>query len=273
MVDASRTTPTRSVVASTIRSMGTRIAAALVALAIPAAALAAGLPPLPPPPAPQPRVAQIASVPAAARAPQAQAQAASRKAAAETTASRSAAARKKAAAAARRAGQPAAAVARIPCVQFVRATTDFRVSGNAHLWWSHAAGVHARGSVPEVGSVLSFKSIKAMPMGHVAVVSRVVSSREIRIDHSNWVHRGVLRGAEVVDVSPRNDWTAVRVSLKPGAAAYGSIYPTNGFIYARPHGSDVETLAERPADLGLPRLSPAPRDLRPAAERFTRAPG
>lgn len=264
MVDASRTTPTRSVVASTIRSMGTRIAAALVALAIPAAALAAGLPPLPPPPAPQPRTAQIASVPAAARAPQAQAQAASRKAAAETTASRSAAARKKAA---------AAAVARIPCVQFVRATTDFRVSGNAHLWWSHAAGVHARGSVPEVGSVLSFKSIKAMPMGHVAVVSRVVSSREIEIDHSNWVHRGVVRGAEVVDVSPRNDWTAVRVSLKPGAAAYGSIYPTNGFIYARPHGSDVETLAERPADLGLPRLSPAPRDLRPAAERFTRAPG
>jgi len=156
---------------------------------------------------------------------------------------------------------------RIQCVQYVVANSEFRVRGNARDWWNNARDVHARGNTPEPGSVLSFRSVRTMPLGHVAVVSRVVSSREIRIDHSNWVHRGVLRGAEVVDVSPRNDWTAVRVSLKPGAAAYGSIYPTNGFIYARPHGSDVETLAERPADLGLPRLNPAPRDLRPAADR------
>jgi len=250
-----------------------RLTAAVLAFALPAVALASSLtPPPPPPPAPQPRASnQVASVPAA-RALQARPTLRQAPEAPEAAAAAGAAPRK----AARRQGQhtTTAAVARIPCVQFVRATTDFRISGNAHLWWSRAAGVHARGSVPEVGSILSFKSIKQMPMGHVAVVSRVISSREIEIDHSNWVHRGIVRGAEVVDVSPRNDWTAVRVSLKPGAAAYGSIRPTNGFIYARPHGSDVPNLAERPVDLGMPKLGPAPRDLRPQSERApTRAPG
>jgi hypothetical protein len=267
MTKASRPTPISATTASIIRSMAVRVALAL-SLALPMPALAAGLvPPPPPPPAPKSRAAvDVASLPAS-RAVQAQTPRQT-VATTATTSGRAAANRN-----ARRPAQPAvAAVGRIPCVQFVRATTDFRLSGNAHLWWSRAAGVHARGSVPEVGSILSFKSIKSMPLGHVAVVSRVISSREIEIDHSNWVNRGVIRGAEVVDVSPRNDWTAVRVSLKPGAAAYGSIYPTNGFIYARPHGSDVETLAERPVDLGLPRMGPPPRDLRPNAER-SRAPG
>ena len=237
------------------------------ALALPAPASAAERAPTPPPP-PAPPVrattAQVASVPAAVRAGQQQRKTES----AATTAQ----ARKKVAKRQHATRQQAGA-ARLPCVQFVRQTTDFRLSGNAHLWWSRAAGVHARGSVPEAGSILSFKSIKSMPMGHIAVVSQVISSREIRIDHSNWVHGGVVRGAEVVDVSPRNDWTAVRVSLKPGTASYGSIYPTNGFIHARPHGSDVANLAERPVDMGMPRLGPAPRDLRPQAERSTRAPG
>lgn len=267
MTQTSRPTPISTMTASIIRSMAARLALAL-ALALPVPALATGLvPPPPPPPAPKPRATlDVARLPAPrAIQPQAPRQAAT---AVTTTTGRAAAKRH-----AKRPAQPSAAtVARIPCVQFVRATTDFRLSGNAHLWWARAAGVHARGSVPEVGSVLSFKSIKAMPMGHIAVVSRVISSRQIEIDHSNWVNRGIIRGAEVVDVSPRNDWTAVRVSLKPGAAAYGSIYPTNGFIHARPHGSDVENLAERPADLGLPRMGPAPRDLRSNGERG-RAPG
>jgi surface antigen len=237
------------------------------ALALPALAPAAErAPPPPPPPAPPMRVttAQVATLPAAARAGQQQ-----RKVETAATAPNT----RKKTAKRQQATRQHAAAARLPCVQFVRQTTEFRLSGNAHLWWSRAAGVHARGSVPEVGSILSFKSIKSMPMGHIAVVSQVISSREIRIDHSNWVHGGVVRGAEVVDVSPRNDWTAVRVSLKPGTASYGSIYPTNGFIHARPHGSDVANLAERPVDMGMPRLGPAPRDLRPQAERATRAPG
>lgn len=260
-----RPTPIRRHAASIVR-----LTAALLACVLPASALASNLvPPPPPPPAPHSRASsEVASLPAA-RALQARP---AQRQAPEATAATAPSPR----ANARRHGQPAAAtaVARVPCVQFVRANSDFRISGNAHLWWSRAAGVHARGSVPEVGSILSFKSIKQMPMGHVAIVSRVISSREIEIDHSNWVHRGVVRGAEVVDVSPRNDWTAVRVSLKPGAAAYGSIRPTNGFIYARPHGSDVPNLAERPIDTGMPKLGPAPRDLRPQSERAaTRAPG
>lgn len=163
--------------------------------------------------------------------------------------------------------RPMAGNSRIPCVQFVRGTTSFRLTGNAHLWWPRAAGVHARGNVPEIGSILSFPSIRKMPMGHVAVVSCVISSREIEIDHSNWVDRGVIIGAEVIDVSPRNDWTAVRVSLKPGAKAYGSIYPTNGFIYARPFGSPIIRLAEHPTDLGVAPLTGERTELRGNARR------
>ena len=37
----------------------------------------------------------------------------------------------------------------------------------------------------------------------------------------------------VIDVSPDNSWTQVRVSLG-GEGKYGSVYPTYGFIYDRP---------------------------------------
>jgi hypothetical protein len=69
------------------------------------------------------------------------------------------------------------------------------------------------------------------------VVTNVVSSREVMIDHANWAgpgasKGGVSRGMSVIDVSPDNSWTQVRVSL--GNDNYGSVYPTYGFIYDRP---------------------------------------
>ena len=97
------------------------------------------------------------------------------------------------------------------------------------------AGVYARGSAPEAGAVLNFRANGHMRLGHVAVVERVVSSREIEIDHANWAWAGkgnISRGVSVIDVSDRNDWTAVRVSLGRGEE-YGSIYGTYGFIYDR----------------------------------------
>jgi hypothetical protein len=84
-----------------------------------------------------------------------------------------------------------------------------------------------------------------MPLGHVALVSRVVDEREIEIDHNNWLGVGPVRGASVVDVSPRNDWTAVRVANRAGTRVYGRVYPTDGFIHARAPGSEPPMVAAR----------------------------
>ncbi|HKM61956.1 MAG TPA: hypothetical protein VJY39_05640 [Acidisphaera sp.] len=73
-----------------------------------------------------------------------------------------------------------------------------------------------------------------MPLGHVAVVTRVLGKRLIEIDHANWSFPGAItRGVEVVDVSDHNDWTAVHVELGR-SDWFGSLYATNGFIYGRP---------------------------------------
>ena len=129
------------------------------------------------------------------------------------------------------AGRPAARV--IQCVAFARADSGVQLAGNAANWWDNAAGVYARGASPEIGSVLNFRANARMRLGHVAVVSAVLNPREVLIDQSHWNSRGVSRDISVVDVSPDNDWTAVRVAVNH-ADTYGSIYPTYGFIYPRP---------------------------------------
>lgn len=154
----------------------------------------------------------------------------------------------------------------LQCVPFARDASGIELVGNAWTWWDEAAGVYERGSTPEPGSVLAFRANGVMRLGHVAVVSRVVNGREIEIDHANWGgYRGsVARGVSVVDVSPNNDWTAVRVGLGQ-SDDYGSIYPTRGFIYGRPDRGTM--VAARAAPAPKPELNPAPRDLRPAVER------
>jgi surface antigen len=156
----------------------------------------------------------------------------------------------------------------ISCVPFARNDSGIDLTGNAWQWWGHAAGVYARGSVPEPGSVLAFRSNPHMRLGHVAVVSRIVNRREIEIDQANWwsvgMRGGVSRDVRVVDVSEANDWTAVRVGLGY-SDSYGAVYPTYGFIYDRPDTGMVRADVTAPAP--EPTLNPAPRDLRPAVER------
>jgi len=126
--------------------------------------------------------------------------------------------------------------AHLQCVPFARNDSGIELKGNANIWWNEAAGRYQRGSRPEPGSVLSFSANGRMRLGHVAVVSNVVGAREIEIDHANWwgprSYGGVARGVPVIDVSPNNDWTEVRVSL--GGGMFGSVYRTHGFIYDRP---------------------------------------
>jgi hypothetical protein len=108
-----------------------------------------------------------------------------------------------------------------------------KLFGDAWRWWSAAAGLYDRGAIPRAGSVLSFQSNPRMPLGHIAVVTRVISQREIEVDHANWAPGAVGRQVHVLDVSAANDWTAVRVEL-PEPDHFGAVYGTNGFIYGWP---------------------------------------
>ncbi len=141
---------------------------------------------------------------------------------------------------------PVSMTSGLSCVPFARMATGMNISGDARLWWSNAAGTYIRGNAPERGSVLAFMASGGMQRGHVAVVSRVVGPRTIQIDHSNWggpgIRRGtVMRGVTVMDVSDRNDWTAVRVQVGHDSNSFGRTYPTHGFIYNRPAGTRMMT--------------------------------
>ena len=119
----------------------------------------------------------------------------------------------------------------ISCVPFARNASGIAVGGNAWQWWDNAAGVYARGSVPESGSVLAFRSNGRMRLGHVAVVSRVINPREIEVEHANWwgagMYGGVARNIPVVDVS-RRPMTGRRCASASARAASSaaSIRPT-----------------------------------------------
>ena len=156
----------------------------------------------------------------------------------------------------------------ISCVPYARQVSGIMVPGNAWQWWDNAAGEYARGDQPEAGSVLNFRANSRMPLGHVAVVSKVINAREIIVDQANWggygMRGGVSHNVAVVDVSEANNWSAVRVALSR-SGDFGSIYPTYGFIYNRADSGMVTASVNRPAPLR--EINPVPSDLRPAAER------
>lgn len=117
------------------------------------------------------------------------------------------------------------------CVRVVRSLTNFSIRGDAWAWWDGAAGRYSRDSRPAVGSVLVFKRSRHMPRGHVSVVSAVTNSRVIRVDHSWLGGQGLIRGMRVVDISPENDWSDVRV-WHPRIDDLGlKTYTTYGFIH------------------------------------------
>ena len=118
---------------------------------------------------------------------------------------------------------------RLWCVPFARSVSGINIRGNAKTWWAAAKGQYARGHEPRIGAVMAFAASRAMPLGHVAVVSQVISDREILIDHANWDRNRITTDHRVVDVSPKGDWSQVRVANKAGSL--GRVNPVNGFIY------------------------------------------
>ena len=119
------------------------------------------------------------------------------------------------------------------CVPYARKISGINIHGNANTWWSQAKGRYERGHEPREGAVLAFASHGKMRLGHVAMVSEVVSDREIRLTHANWSRPGrVETGVRAVDVSPNNDWSEVKVWYGPIGDLGTTVYPTKGFIYA-----------------------------------------
>lgn len=137
----------------------------------------------------------------------------------------------------------------LQCAPFAREVSGIEIRGNANTWWGQAAGRYERGHQPSVGAVMAFKSIRSMPIGHVAMVSRIVGDREVLLTHANWSHRGgIERNVRAIDVSPNNDWSQVKVWFAPTGGLGTTVYPLSGFIYAgrAPRGEEAPAVQTLP---------------------------
>ena len=122
------------------------------------------------------------------------------------------------------------------CAAFARVFSGIQIVGDAWTWWEKATGHYLKGQTPQAGAVLVFKPQGAMRLGHVAVVSQVLTDRIIQVTHANWSRIDGARGkieqnVTVVDVSPAGDWTEVKVWYDPRQDLGTTSYATYGFIY------------------------------------------
>lgn len=122
------------------------------------------------------------------------------------------------------------------CVPFARMISGVQIFGDAWTWWKQAAGRYDTGNTPQAGAVLCFKPTGSMRLGHVAVVSQVLTDRVIQISHANWSRINGARGqierdVTVVDVSPKGDWSQVKVWYDSVGNLGTTTYPVHGFIY------------------------------------------
>jgi hypothetical protein len=127
----------------------------------------------------------------------------------------------------------------LECVPYARERSGVALYGDAGTWWAKAEGTYARSDKPLLGSVMVLTGYAGPGRAHVAVVNRMVSDREITVDHANWLDDGAIyRDDPVVDVSADNDWSEVRVyNLK--VHAWGTkTYVVQGFIGPEPESRD-----------------------------------
>lgn len=127
------------------------------------------------------------------------------------------------------------------CVPYARQVSGIEIFGDAWTWWQGAAGLYERGARPLGGAVLVMKRDARLAHGHVSVVTAVVAPREIRVTHANWGWAGKKRGqvesdVSIIDVSPNNDWSEVKVW---NGGSYGRVYPAYGFIYPASSGQSI----------------------------------
>lgn len=144
----------------------------------------------------------------------------------------------------------------LQCVPFARQASGIELYGNAHTWWNQAEGRYDRGHEPRIGAVLAFAASRSMPVGHVAMVSKIVNEREVLLTHANWSYRGgIERNVRAIDVSPNNDWTDVRVWYGPIGNLGLRSNATRGFIYAQPARTIDQPVQIASASGGAPRAA------------------
>ena len=136
------------------------------------------------------------------------------------------------------------------CAPYARKVSGIQIHGNANTWWGQAAGRFERNSKPRAGSVLAFEATRRMRVGHVAMVAKVISDREVLLDHANWSRRGGIESAaRAVDVSDAGDWSLVKVWYGPNGGLGTSSYPTKGFIHADRAPAELPTAELPPVEM------------------------
>jgi len=128
---------------------------------------------------------------------------------------------------------PFGASTSLSCVPYARQVSGIQLTGDAWTWWNEAAGLYPRSHWPAPGAVLVFAPHGTMAQGHLAVVTAVLDNRTIRVTQANWLPGRIESDQPVEDVSPANNWSAVRVWYEPIQAMGATIYPVYGFILPR----------------------------------------
>lgn len=135
----------------------------------------------------------------------------------------------------------------ISCVPYARTVSGVMLRGDAHTWWKSAENKYLRTHQPTKGAVMVMSKTPRLPRGHVAMVSSVLSDREVLLDHANWLNRGQIhKDILAVDVSPKNDWSLVRVWHQPTKSLGWHNYKVSGFILPDPE--PVVASAKMPAN-------------------------
>lgn len=122
-------------------------------------------------------------------------------------------------------GQP------LSCVPYARQASGIGIFGDAYTWWDQANGRYAREAIPRSGALLVLIGYAGPKRAHLAYVTRIVSAREIRVDHANWLNDGnIYLNSPVIDISAANDWTEVRVWNNRDGHLGLKTYSVQGFI-------------------------------------------
>jgi surface antigen len=117
------------------------------------------------------------------------------------------------------------------CVEYARLRSGLEIFGDAKTWWARAKNLYDEITTPAADAVMVFSTSSRIRKGHVAVVTKVISPREIRVDQANWQNHGEIdKNTPVLDVSRANDWSEVRVWDTRSGQYGGHVYRISGFI-------------------------------------------
>ncbi len=131
----------------------------------------------------------------------------------------------------------------VSCVPFARDHSGVNIRGDAYTWWDKAEGRYRKSAAPSDGAVMVLAGYSGKDRAHVAVVRRLVSAREIRVDHANWLNNGaIFLDDPVADISPNNDWSQVLVWNVQTHAWGAHTYSVQGFI-GPGHGAQTDRVA------------------------------